>query len=264
MAEPARREPLGAESQQRGDLAQQRHTPQQGHWPHQLSHQPTLRVGDVLGALSHDFPSLTTSKVRFLDTQGLVVPQRTPAGYRLYSAADVERLRFVLRQQRDAYAPLSVIRERLELLDAGAAHQPLSLAAVGFERSDVVTIEEAARLTGATTDMIALLASEGIVEQSAPGRFERSDVALHRCMRALSRRRRGRATVEGALEGRSARARGSRSPCGTTQAPRRRPCGNLLEAHSPRRGRGCFHGVCAARRGDTALNMVARPRHAVP
>jgi DNA-binding transcriptional MerR regulator len=154
------------------------HLRHKGHWPHQLSHDPTLRVGDVLGALSHDFPSLTTSKVRFLDTQGLVVPQRTPAGYRLYSAADVERLRYVLRQQRDAYAPLSVIRERLELLDAGAAHQALSLAAVGFERSDVVTIEEAARLTGATADMIALLASEGVVEQPAPGRFERSDVAL--------------------------------------------------------------------------------------
>jgi DNA-binding transcriptional MerR regulator len=96
----------------------------------------------------------------------------------LYSAADIERLRYVLRQQRDAYAPLSVIRERLERLDAGAAHEALSLAAVGFERSDVVSIEEAARLTGATADMIALLASEGIVEQSAPGRFDRSDVAL--------------------------------------------------------------------------------------
>ncbi len=166
MAEPARRESLGAAA------------PRKGHWPHQLSHDPTLRVGDVLGALAHDFPSLTTSKVRFLDTQGLVVPQRTPAGYRLYSAADVERLRYVLRQQRDAYAPHSVIRERLERLDVGAAHEALSLAAVGFERSDVVSIEEAARLTGATADIIALLATEGIVEQSAPGRFERSDVAL--------------------------------------------------------------------------------------
>lgn len=166
MAEPAPRESLEAAASLKG------------HWPHQLSHEPTLRVGDVLGALSHDFPSLTTSKVRFLDTQGLVVPQRTPAGYRLYSAADVERLRYVLRQQRDAYAPLSVIRERLERLDAGAAHEALSLAAVGFERSDVVSIEEVARLTAATADMIALIASEGIVEPSSPGRFERSDVAL--------------------------------------------------------------------------------------
>ncbi|NTV39401.1 MAG: MerR family transcriptional regulator [Demequinaceae bacterium] len=166
MAEPAPRESLGAASARKG------------HWPHQLSHQPTLRVGDVLGALAHDFPSLTTSKVRFLDSQGLVIPQRTAAGYRLYSPADVERLRYVLRQQRDAYAPLSVIRDRLERLDSGTAHEALSLAAVGFERSDVVSIEEAARLTGTTADMIALLVAEGIVEQSAPGRFDRSDVTL--------------------------------------------------------------------------------------
>lgn len=171
VAEPASHEPLGT-------TESPVEPPVDGHWPHQLSHAPTLRVGDVLGALAHDFPSLTTSKVRFLDAQGLVVPQRTPAGYRLYSAADVERLRYVLRQQRDAYAPLSVIRDRLERLDRGAAHEALSLAAVGFERSDVVSIEEAARLTGATTDLIALLATEGIVSQPAPGRFERSDVAL--------------------------------------------------------------------------------------
>jgi DNA-binding transcriptional MerR regulator len=174
VAEPAAREPIGVAASLTG------------HWPHQLSHEPTLRVGDVLGALAHDFPSLTTSKVRFLDTQGLVVPQRTPAGYRLYSAADVERLRYVLRQQRDAYAPLSIIREHLERLDKGAAHEALSLAAVSLERIDVVSIEHVARLTGATVDMIALIASEGIVEPTAPGRFDRSDVALlGACVRYL-------------------------------------------------------------------------------
>ena len=166
MAETAWREPYAGVSARTG------------HWPHQLSHEPTLRVGDVLRAVTHDFPSLTTSKVRFLDAQGLVVPQRTPAGYRLYSPADVERLRYVLRQQRDAYAPLGVIREHLEHLDGGSAHEALSLAAVGLERSDVASIEEVSRLTGAANDMIALLVAEGIVAQTAPGRFERSDVAL--------------------------------------------------------------------------------------
>lgn len=174
MAQPAPRDPVHAAVSLRG------------HWPHQLSHEPTLRVGDVLGALDSDFPSLTTSKVRFLDAQGLVVPQRTPAGYRLYSAADVERLRYVLRQQRDAYAPLGVIREHLERLDTGAAHEPLSLAAVGFERSDVVSIEEVARITSSSVDRIAMIASEGIVEQAAPGRFTRSDIALlTACVRYL-------------------------------------------------------------------------------
>ncbi len=131
-----------------------------------------------MGALSNDFPSLSTSKVRFLDAQGLVVPQRTPSGYRLYSAADVERLRYVLRQQRDAYAPLSVIRDHLARLDSGAAHEPLSLAAVDFERAEVVSIEEVSRLTAATVDVIALISAEGVVEQCTPGQFARSDVAL--------------------------------------------------------------------------------------
>ena len=149
-----------------------------GHWPHQLSHEPNVRVGDVLAALSTDFPSLTPSKVRFLDAQGLVVPQRTSSGYRLYSAADVERLRYVLRQQRDAYTPLSVIREHLARLDSGAAHEPLSLAAVALERADVVSIEEATKLTASTLDVMALICAEGVIAQSAPGQFSRSDVPL--------------------------------------------------------------------------------------
>jgi DNA-binding transcriptional MerR regulator len=143
-----------------------------------LSHEPTLRVGDVLGALRNDFPSLTTSKVRFLDAQGLVVPQRTPAGYRLYSPSDVERLRFVLRQQRDAYTPLGVIGERLNRLDAGLSHEPLSLAAVAADRSDIVSIDESARLAETTAESIAMFAQEGIVATSAPGLFSRSDVPL--------------------------------------------------------------------------------------
>lgn len=155
-------------------------------WPHQLSHQPTLRVGDVLGALRPDFPSLTTSKVRFLDAQGLVVPQRTPAGYRLYSPSDVERLRYVLRQQRDAYAPLGVIRDRLELLDAGLSHEPLSLAAVASDRSDIVSIDEAARLAEARPETISLLESEGVISGTAPGLFARADVPLiGACVRYL-------------------------------------------------------------------------------
>ena len=137
-----------------------------------------MRVGDVLGALGHDFPSLTPSKVRFLDAQGLVVPQRTPAGYRLYSPSDVERLRFVLRQQRDAYAPLGVIRDRLERLDKGLSHEPLSLAAVATDGPDIVSIDEAARLAETTAETIALLASEGTIVAAAPGRFSRTDAPL--------------------------------------------------------------------------------------
>lgn len=147
-------------------------------WPHQLSHDPTLRVGDVLAALRVDFPSLTTSKLRFLDAQELVAPGRTPSGYRQYSHADVERLRYVLRQQRDAYAPLSVIKERLDALDEGRAHAPLSLAAAGGEAQDLMSIEDAARLADTTADVVLSLVDEGVVTPVSPGVFRRTALPL--------------------------------------------------------------------------------------
>ena len=83
-----------------------------------------MRISDVLAALQIEFPAVTTSKLRFLEEQGLVEPVRTAAGYRQYSPADIERLRFVLRQQRDRYMPLKVIGERLAALDAGEEDEP--------------------------------------------------------------------------------------------------------------------------------------------
>lgn len=88
-------------------------------WPRGISRRASMRISDVLAALRIEFPAVTTSKLRFLEEQGLVEPVRTPAGYRQYSPADIERLRFVLRQQRDKYMPLKVIGERLAALDAG-------------------------------------------------------------------------------------------------------------------------------------------------
>lgn len=149
-----------------------------GTWPHQLSHEPSLRVGDVLAALRVDFPSLTSSKLRFLDAQELVAPGRAPSGYRQYSHADVERLRYVLRQQRDAYAPLSVIKQRLDALDAGLAHEPLSLAAAAHGSDAVVSIDEAAKLAETTPEVVALLAGEGLVVVESPGLLPRSAVPL--------------------------------------------------------------------------------------
>ncbi|GAB2467431.1 MerR family transcriptional regulator [Jatrophihabitans fulvus] len=79
----------------------------------------TLTIGDVLAHLKVDFPDLTISKIRFLEGEGLVQPQRTPSGYRKFSASDVARLRYVLSQQRDHYLPLKVIKEQLEAIDRG-------------------------------------------------------------------------------------------------------------------------------------------------
>ena len=78
-----------------------------------------MGIGDVLAALRPEFPDVTISKIRFLESEGLVSPQRTSSGYRKFSHADVERLRYVLACQRDQYLPLKVIREHLEAIDRG-------------------------------------------------------------------------------------------------------------------------------------------------
>jgi DNA-binding transcriptional MerR regulator len=81
----------------------------------------TLTIGDVLGHLKSEFPDLTISKIRFLEGEGLLQPERTPSGYRKFSPADVSRLRYVLAQQKDHYLPLKVIKEQLEAIDRGQA-----------------------------------------------------------------------------------------------------------------------------------------------
>lgn len=73
-----------------------------------------LSIGEVLALLLEEFPDVTISKIRFLESQGLIEPERTPSGYRKFSQSEVERLKFILREQKDNYLPLKVIRTRLE------------------------------------------------------------------------------------------------------------------------------------------------------
>ena len=73
-----------------------------------------LSIGEVLGLLLEEFPDITISKIRFLESQGLIEPERTASGYRKFSEAEIERLKFILREQRENYLPLKVIRNRLE------------------------------------------------------------------------------------------------------------------------------------------------------
>ena len=82
-------------------------------------HTPRLTIGEVLAVLRDDFPDVTISKIRYLESEQLVAPQRTPSGYRKFSRADVARLRYVLAAQRDRYLPLRVIKEHLDALDRG-------------------------------------------------------------------------------------------------------------------------------------------------
>ena len=78
-----------------------------------------LGIGEVLAELRAEFPDVSISKIRFLEAEGLVQPERTPAGYRKFSRTDVERLRYVLTAQRDHYLPLRVIKDDLDAIDRG-------------------------------------------------------------------------------------------------------------------------------------------------
>ncbi|SER61683.1 MerR family regulatory protein [Propionibacterium cyclohexanicum] len=84
-----------------------------------MAQAPLRSIGQVLTILKAEFPDVSISKIRFLEGEGLVSPERAPSGYRKYSQADIDRLRYILRVQRDQYLPLKVIRENLELMDAG-------------------------------------------------------------------------------------------------------------------------------------------------
>ena len=76
-------------------------------------------IGEVLNRLKDEFDDITISKIRFLEAEGLISPDRSESGYRQFTDGDVERLRYVLRSQRDRYLPLKVIKEELSRLDAG-------------------------------------------------------------------------------------------------------------------------------------------------
>ena len=82
-------------------------------------------IGQVLATLKSDFPDISISKIRFLESEGLITPERAPSGYRRYAPADVERLRYILSVQRDHYLPLRVIREQLAAMDRGAEPPPV-------------------------------------------------------------------------------------------------------------------------------------------
>jgi DNA-binding transcriptional MerR regulator len=142
-------------------------------WPHQLSHEPSLRVSDVLQIIGNEFSTLTPSKLRFFDRQGLVSPLRTAAGYRQYSAADVERLRFVLREQRDHYRPLSVIQDILAQLDTGTLRQAITPREVAQDAADFVSAQTLAALAGVEEQLVAQMDAERLIAETVPGGYDR-------------------------------------------------------------------------------------------
>lgn len=127
-----------------------------------------MSIGEVLTRLRGDFPEVTISKIRFLEAAGLVQPQRTPSGYRKFSATDLDRLRYVLTAQRDHYLPLKVIREHLDAIARGleppavAGEAPRVPAAPADGAGGARAVDETPPLRLSRAE---LLANSGLSEQ---------------------------------------------------------------------------------------------------
>jgi len=152
-----------------------------------------MSIGEVLAQLRPEFPDTTISKLRFLESEGLVEPERTAAGYRKYSREDVARLRYVLTAQRDHYLPLRVIREQLEAIDNGKPPAPVAPAAPATQppralvsaeslptAADFTSDAASTRLSrtelleqsGATDEQLRELEQYGLVNKRAGGFYD--------------------------------------------------------------------------------------------
>jgi len=162
-------------------------------WPRGVPRDPELSIGQVVDALCQEFPAVTVSKIRFLEDQGLVRPVRSGSGYRKYSRADVERLRFVLIQQRDSYAPLRVIGDQLRALDAGHDIDPVPTARVITSEGHVVVpttrsslpARDLSDLTGAGIDVLERYTALGLITPDMAGYFPSRTVQVVGLLRAL-------------------------------------------------------------------------------
>lgn len=129
-----------------------------------------MTIGEVVEKLSAAYPDLTISKVRFLEDEGLITPDRTAGGYRKYHTNDVQRLELVLRLQRDHFMPLAVIRDKLDDLDKGKMPAELRPALdhaeampLPLDEAETVPLDRVPDVLGLPTAFIRELASFGIV-----------------------------------------------------------------------------------------------------
>lgn len=156
-----------------------------GTWPRGVDRDPKFSIGVVVDLVVKEFPATTVSKIRFLEDQGLIKPYRTNSGYRKYSRADVERIRFILGQQRDSYAPLRVIHDQLKSLDAGHDLNPLPVARLIASEGKVVipavrtvSARELIDLTGITAEQLEEYVRLGIVVPDLGGHFPTRTVKI--------------------------------------------------------------------------------------
>ncbi len=164
-----------------------------GHRPAAGREAVLMSIGEVLAHLRTEFPDTTISKLRFLEAEGLVDPQRTASGYRKYSWNDVARLRFVLTAQRDQYLPLRVIREQLDRLDTEpAAPARPALVAVGSDKAadpaDARTPrDDVMERTGISGEMLDELEKIGLVTAKPPGWYDGDAVIIVEAVVGLTR-----------------------------------------------------------------------------
>ena len=163
-----------------------------------------MNIGEVLDQLRPDFPGITIPKIRFLEDKGLIKPERTPAGYRKFSHGDVDRLRYVLRMQRDHYLPLRVIGEHLDAIDRGLEPPPIepvvptvpkvALAADGlpsaesFRRTDKVRLSrrELVKIAEISEELLAELEQFGLIAASRTGHYDTDALVVAQTARELA------------------------------------------------------------------------------
>jgi DNA-binding transcriptional MerR regulator len=165
-----------------------------------------MSIGAVLDLLRPDFPDVTISKIRFLEAEGLVTPQRAASGYRRFTAYDCARLRFILTAQRDHYLPLKVIRAQLdaqpggELPPTGSPYAVPRLVSVADDGavgagSDTAAVaptrirlsrEDLLERSGVGDDLLAALLQAGVITTGPGGFFDEHAVVILQCARALS------------------------------------------------------------------------------
>src|SRR6516165_969921 len=133
--------------------------------------QKAVTIGNVCKALQQEFPDISISKIRYLEDQKLVSPRRTQGGYRLYTGEDVQRLRTILRLQRDEFLPLRVIRQ--ELASGRSEHgvtpstdgRAPRRAAVAVRASGAMySLEDVVEQTGADPKLISELVEFGVIK----------------------------------------------------------------------------------------------------
>jgi DNA-binding transcriptional MerR regulator len=152
-----------------------------------------LSIGAVLAQLRPEFPDVTISKIRFLESEGLLRPARTPSGYRQFTQVDVDRLRYVLAAQRDHYLPLKVIKQQL---DAASDPDQPARALVGVDRLPTpedfaaghevrMTREELFAETGIDQRLLTELENYGLVRSGAAGFYDQDAMLVARIVVAM-------------------------------------------------------------------------------